>query len=90
MNEENRASKEDIDLENAIGDVFGQSDFGSVDKEEGTNHQLQQDQLEEQDKDQPQQPESKLEHYHTDTPSRFTTTLPKERDYCRTKANTTT
>lgn len=68
MNEGNRASKEDIDLENAIGDVFGQFDFGSVDKEEGTNHQLQQDQLEEQDKDQPQQPESKLEHYHTDTP----------------------
>ena len=67
MNEGNRASKEDIDLENAIGDVFGQFDFGSVDKEEGTNHQLQQDQLEEQDKDQPQQPESKLEHYHTDT-----------------------
>lgn len=33
MNEGNRASKEDIDLENAIGDVFGQFDFGSVDKE---------------------------------------------------------
>ena len=27
MNEGNRASKEDIDLENAIGDVFGQFDF---------------------------------------------------------------
>ena len=90
MNEGNRASKEDIDLENAIGDVFGQFDFGSVDKEEGTNHQLQQDQL-----------ESKIKINHNNQnpnwniiipipSSRFTTTLPKERDYCRTKANTTT
>lgn len=69
MNEEDKTSKEDIDLKNAIGDVFGQFDFGSIDTGQDHNHQLQQDQPEEQSKNQPQQRDSEIPHGHLLAPA---------------------